>query len=82
MLVRFCVVALVLFSVFSIFCITLFGPRHQETTSWLALDPMGLDTLWSLHNELPYRLYSVQAIRNTSSCKLRKVSKGFQANGI
>ena len=45
MLVRFCVVALVLFSVFSIFCITLFGPRHQETTSWLALDPMGLDTL-------------------------------------
>ena len=48
MLARFCVVALVLFSVFSIFCITLFGPQHQEATSWLALDPMGLKSLGHL----------------------------------
>ena len=49
LLAHFCAVELVLLSVF---CITLFGdrsgPQHQETTSWLALDPMGVKSLGHL----------------------------------
>ena len=60
LLVHFCVVEWVLFSFFSIFCMTLFGdythPRHQETTQCFLFTPD-----WLRHEQLRKKLYTLRA---------------------
>ena len=60
LLVHFCVVEWVLFSFFSIFCMTLFGdythPRHQETTQCSLFTPD-----WLRHEQLRKKLYTLRA---------------------